>query len=654
MNRPTAHIIETHSQRIFQSKIPVEWVCQPLAQDYGIDYLIEVFKNRKSTGITFYVQLKGSEADIKNNTFKKQFERNTLEYYESLSLPVLIVTVSIKTGQIWGIWANNLINTHKIKPNQKSIKIKLGPKNLIESDFFDRIEHELKLQSRYGISLTADSQIGNLIAENIKNFINFYYPDSFEINNPYIPNHFCLTFLQQENTCYFSLSGQFFNEEIQFDHLEFQNPVLHRPVFDESEINNINVQILKQIVVAFSREDLSGSLNLLKCIIEKNYLNSIEEAKSLDLLGMLQSSISNCLVNKFNEITKLILHKGLYEIFLLLDIYYFFIGKKDDSLSKLRGSNLKLAINHTKNINFKGSCYYNLGNIGRSTFDNFEVFKYYLAARKHQPDYENRHYWWRELAGVLFMCGHFKFAELFYLKSIELIERPLTETTIRVEQIYPNQDTLTFALVGDCLFHQGKFKEAKSWFIKFFENHNDCDAEWCLKDLVSSHLIELGFDGIKRDYEKSNSHLDEALRSNDNHFIISELEKAININPLNAVAWFNLGTEYRNLNKTNEGLLCFLVVGLLQEGDKEAQFNALLLAFSTEDRTISQLLIKYIWEKHGSLVLNDLSDFLFSTDLEFECKKLIIDNLIEVLENIEQHFPEKTNHFRIRFPHQQQ
>ena len=105
MKRPDQHIIETKSQRIFERLVPVEWVAREVKPDYGVDYLVEVFKNGESTGKTFFVQLKGSDQDIEKDTFKKQFEVENLHYYNSLALPVLIILVSVNSQPLKSIQA---------------------------------------------------------------------------------------------------------------------------------------------------------------------------------------------------------------------------------------------------------------------------------------------------------------------------------------------------------------------------------------------------------------------------------------------------------------------------------------------------------------------------------------------------------------------
>lgn len=45
MKRPEQHITETKShKRIFENIIPVDWVCRDIKPDYGIDFLVEIFR----------------------------------------------------------------------------------------------------------------------------------------------------------------------------------------------------------------------------------------------------------------------------------------------------------------------------------------------------------------------------------------------------------------------------------------------------------------------------------------------------------------------------------------------------------------------------------------------------------------------------------
>ena len=45
MKRPETHEIDVQARRVFESKLPKEWVCRyQSSDDYGIDYEVEIFK----------------------------------------------------------------------------------------------------------------------------------------------------------------------------------------------------------------------------------------------------------------------------------------------------------------------------------------------------------------------------------------------------------------------------------------------------------------------------------------------------------------------------------------------------------------------------------------------------------------------------------
>jgi len=222
MKRPIQHITETISYRIFEDLIPVEWVIREIKPDYGIDYLIEIFKSGQSTGITFFVQLKGSEQEIKNNTFEKQFGVDNLKYYASLALPVLVVCVSTTTKQTWVIWANKLIKSLNLKPEQETVKLSLGSENLIKAEYFTQIEAELKVVSQYGLKISSNSDLGNILGDNIGKYINYFFSDTFVINNSYLPKHYNLKFLTRGVKHFVVVDGPFFNKEIKIESIDIE------------------------------------------------------------------------------------------------------------------------------------------------------------------------------------------------------------------------------------------------------------------------------------------------------------------------------------------------------------------------------------------------------------------------------------------------
>ena len=64
MKRPRNHILETISDKRLRNIIPDEWVIRELSSDYGLDYMVEIFRNNQSTGNIFFIQLKSTDADV--------------------------------------------------------------------------------------------------------------------------------------------------------------------------------------------------------------------------------------------------------------------------------------------------------------------------------------------------------------------------------------------------------------------------------------------------------------------------------------------------------------------------------------------------------------------------------------------------------------
>jgi len=387
-------------------------------------------------------------------------------------------------------------------------------------------------------------------------------------------------------------------------------------------------------VIAFARENLNGSLKLLRKLIEKDFFSTEDDAMSFDPLGTLQSSINQNLLLQYDEITKSIIRKGLFDTFLFIDLSYFVHSKNYKELLQLRTSNLQLAIECTKDLPTKGTCYYNIGNIDRSLSNTNETIACYFRARKYLPDYEKRKHWWRELAGLLFIKGHYKLAESFYTKSIELIEKDIPKRYFRLEQNLPNQESIVYALIGDCLLFQGKFSKANEWFDKFFKNQNTFSAEWSLKRTIADRLIKLGLDNKKIEKEKSLELCEKGLELNDFKLQIIEFNKAIEHNPTNVLAWFNIGVARDKEQQFEEAFYSFLTTGVFQDGDKEAQFNALLISFTQKQDELFSLVLHFIVEKHGEFVANDLSDYFMNKPIPFDVKKIIIEGLAKLTKEI--------------------
>ena len=129
MKRPKQHKIDSRAQKIFANNCPDNWSLSEPSNDYGLDYLVQVFEDNEigeSTKISFFIQLKGTEKYKQNNTHVKfQMKTDTLEYYfTKVSLPVFLVVVDVTSENYCWLFLQEYINEElEVKnPSWKSQK----------------------------------------------------------------------------------------------------------------------------------------------------------------------------------------------------------------------------------------------------------------------------------------------------------------------------------------------------------------------------------------------------------------------------------------------------------------------------------------------------------------------------------------------------
>ena len=630
MKRPEQHITETKSQRIFERIVPVEWVCREIKPDYGVDYLVEVFENNQSTGKTFFVQLKGSTQEIKDDTFEKQITTDNLKYYNSLALPVIIICVSVETEQIWGIWANKLIEQKHLKDNQKKLTLNLTKDYLLNESNFKLFATQTDLINKLGISVETDSDLTTNFNDHILRWIENFYSQSISVGFNHLPKHLQLKYCLEGDSVQTSVTTSSYSKTIEIKGISEELPFLHRPKFDVNDINDFNKEVLMSIAVSLAKYDIQGTLKLLTKLTNKFDFSDQSKWISLDPLGLLILAKSKNELHLYNKFVQGIIRSKNYEMFLFFDLAYFALSS--DELEQYRIENLEDVIELSTDNQLQGTCHYNIGNIRKAQMDSDAIEHYFKAARLY-PDYRNRYYWWREIAGLLFSNKHFQWAEVCYKKSLNLLEKKnSSEKYFRLEKVLPKEENLVIALIADCLFLQGKFKKANAQFEKYLKTTKNVSQEWILKNMVCLELMDSELDNIKFDRKKSIQLCEQSLHLTDNKKRIEILNEAKELYSTNGLAWFNLGVALDKEQKFEEALFAFLMTGLIQDGDKEAQFNALTISFTQQNHDMMQALLLYIIEKHGNSIINDLSDYIMNKNMPLEGKKLLIKAFSEMIE----------------------
>jgi len=105
--RPQNHSQESWSSRAFAAVLPSAWLVHDQEGDYGIDHRVEIFTDERATGLEFNVQLKSSRTGSGERP-AKPVKRSTLNYWEALANPTLIVIAHEPSQTLWFQWAHLL------------------------------------------------------------------------------------------------------------------------------------------------------------------------------------------------------------------------------------------------------------------------------------------------------------------------------------------------------------------------------------------------------------------------------------------------------------------------------------------------------------------------------------------------------------------
>lgn len=147
MTRPEPHVTDSEADGIFQG-IFAEWAVNGSKRDYGWDYVVEVFRNRESTGFLFNGQLKGSRhtAYSADGSFISQdLEIDSADYLaRQLRLPTFLFHADVKAKKLF--WSAIQLDERVLgileKGRAKSLTARIPTDNVLP-ERFDRFLQDL-------------------------------------------------------------------------------------------------------------------------------------------------------------------------------------------------------------------------------------------------------------------------------------------------------------------------------------------------------------------------------------------------------------------------------------------------------------------------------------------------------------------------------
>ncbi len=524
MKRVRQHIIEEESRKEFANILPSGWVANDFHKDYGKDIHVEIFKNNSSTGKSFIVQLKGTDSENIHDDISIPIKLDTLEYYESILTPVLLVFYSTRTKSFRGIWANYLLHTLNIKPTQKQVTIKLTHQHYIDKSFFIALENRFEntISLKTNLTIENNSPLGQHFEKRILKWTEKYYSKHYVLQDEKHPFKTKIVLDNLAGKFHITVStngGSFELDSI--DEMNIQRFVLN-PYVNSDSIEAEEAELLFILSSCFSRYAPISSLQLLKGTItlykgkyktqgnlQQIGLFAIENDCAFQLQELIDTAIENELVNEFQHLNNVFLTTNYN-----LDTY---------------SQNLLKAIHRFSDHRTKGIFSYNIANFYRNRSLPHLSFKFYNQSRKLNEEYLTKEYWWQELGGVAFVCKHYKLSEKFYKKALSLKHQK-------------GSHEITYALLGDSLLWQGKFVEAHDSYQKYLQTPSEKNPTnfYVFSQIMCEEFILHGYHDSLLNETLSN----EIISSTKEDTEESEILAAIEAYPLNSWAWFKLSGLY--------------------------------------------------------------------------------------------------------------
>lgn len=540
--RPDNHIIGDKAIRTISSKlIPEEWTISIPDSDYGLDMLIEVIINNKTTGRFFFIQSKGTSEASENGEISYSMDVSRIKDYAVMKFPVLFVYYSKEDDKFWGRWMNPLYDTlTDAQKKQKTVTLHFFSYNEIDANYLRSIGGNIDLSLTNSVSI---------YCEKVPSKFERFHIQMINVAKQYIGTNITNDVKLTCKTLFLSYYGTLENGKVTIQcNKENSCVLLNLASVDCLYYNSINreecpeclLELIYMIAMYSSQISYQSQDYILRYPTHK-LIDYIPHDKWIEFINKLSfDKIKNIFV-----LFDLAIQYGHHDIaqYILLMVFIPKFSNEDcrdlsyDLLSRYLSFNIEDSI--------KGKLFYNLANIIKNK-NVYESFSFYMKAIRCEPLYKQMYYWWKEVAGLLYVTKHYSFAEYFYKKSRELDKHNYIDN-IEI-------------LISDCLICQGKIEEALAEEHRYTDKSGELSAVVCLK------------------------------------IIITEIMDKEHIDIFESAYWFNRGISECNDSNFEKSLIYFLISWRLNDGDIEALTNAFIQALNVMDINKLFIILKTIRE----------------------------------------------------------
>lgn len=466
--RPKQHRLEDKSRIRFQEVLPEMWVYRDKDKDYGIDAEVELFdKDENAQGLIFWVQLKATESKKKSSILNIDLEVDTLKYYKSLEIPVLLVRYSAYENSIYTKWVDN-IDLFFSKKDAKTFRLKFDDSNKFNEQTPIRIENYLKQIKRiksgeFGFPLTTELSIvedkingfsKSILSTQIKKELK-KYSDFITVNTK--PNNSLIMVTLDSDELKIDISNL---AGCSFHSIELRN----KDNFSESLAKDILLGIAVSMIQL-------GQVEYCGRIIFENKLETrlIEKKELIGhlIIPLFHSSFFKETISIFE---KLLEDENNFGLNIVSHFHMLLASNANNPERNTEIENFFIReIKRASKIDSQqiGIANYNLANHYNSRNLFLEAIHHFNQARKFAPVYWNQSYFCSELASVFFRSEKYKCASKLYSKSLSI-----------------KADNKNIALYADSLMFAGEYEKAKIKFEEYLNNEEKPHEEFLLKHII--------------------------------------------------------------------------------------------------------------------------------------------------------------------------
>ncbi|AUB44847.1 Tetratricopeptide (plasmid) [Nostoc flagelliforme CCNUN1] len=628
--RPREHQLESESRLAFQKKLPSQWLFKPIEQpEYGLDAWVEIFDNADfATGKIFFVQLKATDKPKLKDALAVKLEISTCEYYRSLDLPILIVRYYASTDKIYVKWFHSY-DPYYGRNAKKSITFRLSIQDewqeetaarlVLESEAFRELKSpDLVLPIKFRITLI-EQYIHGVLAAQIQLEIHKALEKFLKIltiSNSFSEKVHGSIVIDNDKAEIYLASGTGFTLHTstkQKDQIDISKFVYDIIIGIGVAVENTgHSNIASRIFAEFAASSSIIIQPEILLIVVNCMIRAHRVTEALQLSEKLGYTEASLVASEMLTLPALSQRQSLSDN--EQNYVQNFLERYIEQVVKF-GDSQKIATAH-----------YNLGNYLESRNFKRLALHHYIQVIKHYPEYLERRYFCRELAGILFESKRYSLAIKFYERALSL-----------------GEEGVCLALYADALMFAGKYRESQQAFYAYLVSHSDFESEWRLKACVLVLIYSLlGCDEQKR-------HIDAAIKlatpnaKSSAHEYREKLEVALRHDALCGYAWFNLGVLESQTGNQDSAFISFLIAALINTGDVEAWCNSIAIGiYKSYDSLVSDIIIT-AYQRNGNNLMEQMISFAQSQTEGFP-----VTDFLTVFNEVLNQVPRPEEQFKVR------